>query len=120
MQAKFITLAVVFVFAAMAAFAGQDTASEKPFLTRVEPAKVCMVNEQFMNRQQIPIEVNGKTYYGCCEMCKKALAEKAEKRFAIDPVSKKKIDKGDAVIGADENGNVFYFENEENLKKYKP
>jgi YHS domain-containing protein len=71
-----------------------------------------------MNKEQIPVVVDGKTYYGCCEMCKKALASDASKRAAVDPVSGKKVDKAAAVIGADADGNVKYFESEKNLQKY--
>ncbi len=87
-------------------------------LQRVETQKVCMINEHVFEKDQIPVVVEGRTYYGCCEMCKKALAENADKREAIDPVSGKKVDKAVAVIAADSEGKVFYFENEENLKKY--
>jgi YHS domain-containing protein len=34
-------------------------------------------------------------------------------------VSGKKVDNAKAVIGADADGKVFYFESVENLKKYK-
>lgn len=86
-------------------------------LTKVEPKTVCMVNEMAMGKDQIPVEVDGKTYYGCCEMCKNTLAKDAGKRVAVDPVSGKEVDKAKAVIGAQEDGRVFYFESEDNLKK---
>jgi YHS domain-containing protein len=89
-----------------------------PPLTKVEPKKVCMINERFMNNDQIPVEVNGKTYYGCCAMCKERLANDATKRVAVDPVSGKTVDKAKAVIGAASDGVVVYFESEKNLKKY--
>lgn len=34
---------------------------------------------QFMGREQIPVSVGGKTYFGCCAMCK----EKLEKNEAV-------------------------------------
>jgi len=89
-----------------------------PPLKKVEPKKVCMVNEHFMNHDQIPVEVDGKTYYGCCAMCKERLANDAAKRVAVDPVSGKTVDKAKAVIGAAEDGMVVYFESEKNLAKY--
>jgi YHS domain-containing protein len=89
-----------------------------PPLTKVEAKKVCMINEQFMNRDQIPVEVNGKTYYGCCAMCKDRLTNDASKRVAVDPVSGKTVDKAKAVIGAASDGMVVYFANEKNLKTY--
>ena len=87
-------------------------------LTRVETKTVCMINEHAMGKDQIPIEIEGKTYYGCCEMCKKALAADAAKRVAVDPVSGKQVDKATAVIASQEDGRVFYFENEANLARH--
>lgn len=113
-----IALVTLSLFIAVAAFAGG--AGVHPFgkLTKVEPKTVCMVNEHAMGKDQIPVEVDGKTYYGCCDMCKKALAENAEKRVAEDPISGKKVDKATAVIAAQDDGRVFYFESDETLAKY--
>lgn len=102
---------------ATTAFAADDV---KPSgkLTKVETKTVCMINEHAMGKDQIPVEIEGKTYYGCCEMCKKALAADAAKRSAVDPVTGKKVDKATAVIAAQEDGRVFYFESDETLAKY--
>ncbi len=89
-------------------------------LKKVESKMVCMINNQFMDKEQIPVEVEGKTYYGCCAMCKERLAKDPDSRKAVDPVSHHEVDKAKAVIGADAEGNVQYFENEENLKAYQP
>jgi len=107
---------IIALFVALSAFAGDDIPNGP--LTKVDPKTVCMVNEMAMGKEQIPVEVEGKTYYGCCEMCKKALAENADKRVAKDPVSGKQVDKATAVIAAQEDGRVFYFENDENLAKW--
>jgi len=88
-------------------------------VTRVEEAKkVCMVNNRLFDKDQVPVEIDGKTYYGCCEMCKQALKDKAELRSAVDPVSGKAVDKATAVIGARADGTVLYFENADNLKAF--
>jgi YHS domain-containing protein len=87
-------------------------------LTRVESSLVCMINNQFMGVPQIPVEVEGTTYYGCCEMCKTRLANEPESRSAIDPVSGAKVDKAHSVIGKTDTGAVLYFENEQNLAAY--
>lgn len=102
---------------ATAAFAADDV---KPAgkLTKVEPKTVCMINEHAMGKDQIPVEVEGRTYYGCCDMCKKALASDPSKRSAVDPVSGKKVDKATAVIASQEDGRVFYFESDATLAKY--
>jgi YHS domain-containing protein len=89
-------------------------------LVQVETKYVCMINNQRFDKEQIPVEVSGKTYYGCCEMCKTTLKNKPASRMAIDPVSGKRVDKARAVIGAASDGKVFYFENQENLKRFKP
>lgn len=89
-------------------------------LTEVEGVKVCMVTDQLFVKDQIPVELEGKTYYGCCEMCKGKLKNNPDSRVAIDPVSGNQVDKAQAVIGAAPDGSVYYFESEENLTKFKP
>lgn len=116
MRKRTLLLAALALLLPLAAFA-EDAAMPKGPLTRVEPKTVCMVNEMAMGKDQIPVEVEGRTYYGCCDMCKKALANDASKRTAVDPVSGKTVDKAKAVIAAQEDGRVFYFENDENLAK---
>jgi YHS domain-containing protein len=78
-----------------------------------------MVNNQFMGRAQIPVVVEGKTYFGCCEMCKGRLAKDAAARVASDPVSGKTVDKSSAVIAKEEDGSVHYFENATNLERFR-
>ena len=88
-------------------------------LTRVEkPSEVCMVNDQFMGREQIPTTVSGKTYFGCCAMCKGRLERDSAVRTAKDPVSGNSVDKASAVIGKTASGSVLYFENVSNLEQY--
>jgi YHS domain-containing protein len=88
-------------------------------LTKVEDhKKICMVANKAFAKDQIPIEIEGRTYYGCCNMCKTMLANDATQRAAIDPVSKKSVDKSLAVIGVSSNRAVVYFENEEDLETY--
>ena len=113
------SLIVVFTLLfAVVAFAGSDGVKPTTALKKVETKTVCMINEHAMGKDQIPVEVEGKTYYGCCEMCKKALAADAGKRVAIDPVTGKQVDKATAVIAAQEDGRVFYFESDETLAKH--
>lgn len=86
-------------FAAFSVFAGQPNQA----VTEVESKKVCMVNDTYFGRDQIPVKVASKTYYGCCENCKKTLKDSEKSRVALDPVTKKPVDKAAAVIGADES-----------------
>ncbi|HEY6562591.1 MAG TPA: hypothetical protein VI072_35230 [Polyangiaceae bacterium] len=81
-------------------------------------SQVCMVNNQFMGRAQIPIAVNGKTYYGCCEMCKGRLGNDASARSATDPLTQKPVDKAVAVIAKRPDGAVAYFESEQTFAAY--
>ena len=87
-------------------------------LKKVAPARVCMVNNTVFPKDQIPVKVDGKTYFGCCEMCKGRLATDASLREATDPISGKPVDKAKAVIGAQPDGKVLYFENEKTFSAY--
>lgn len=96
-----------------------DIGNTAPTLSEVESKYVCMINDQIYKKEQIPVEVEGKTYYGCCKMCEAKLKSDPDSRESIDPVSNKKVDKAQSVIGATRDGNVYYFENESNLQKFK-
>lgn len=88
-------------------------------LKRVPTEKVCMINNEFMSKKQIPVEVDGKTYYGCCQACYTALKTNAATRYAVDPVSGNEVDKAKAVIGSRPDGKVFYFESESSFTAYQ-
>lgn len=110
-----VRLALAFV-CVLALGLGIAQAGEK--LQRVEAKKVCMINNQLFAKDQIPVEVEGKTYYGCCEMCKERLAKDVAARTATDPVTGKDVDKATAVIAALEDGSVLYFESEKTFEQY--
>lgn len=81
---------------------------------------VCMVNNAYMGENQMPVPVEGKTYYGCCEMCVERLNEDENSRLGRDPFSGNEVDKSEAyIIISNENGKVEYFESEENFEAYK-
>lgn len=89
-------------------------------MTRVtDPSQVCMVNDQFMGKAQIPVEVEGRTYYGCCAMCKDKLNQQPASRMANDPVTGETVDKAKAVIIQDASGKVQYFASEDTLRRYR-
>ena len=95
------------------------SAQEASVLTRVsEPSKVCMVNNQYMDAEQIPVSVGGKTYFGCCAMCKEKLEKSDAARTALDPVSGARVDKATAVIGRDGSNKVYYFESEATMRRF--
>ena len=87
-------------------------------LQKVQVEQVCMVNDSFGGKPQIPVMVDDKTYYGCCPGCAEKIKNDLSVRIATDPVSGAKVDKAKAVTSADDNGKVFYFENEENFGKF--
>lgn len=95
---------------------GQET-PESGWLKHAEAKHVCMMNDKAFDKEQMAIEIDGKTYYGCCPMCKEMLSNDPAKRAANDPVSGKTVDKATAIIG-EHNGMVYYFENEENFQKF--
>lgn len=85
----------------------------------VPTEEVCMVNDAFMAKKQLLVKHEGKVYYGCCEMCKERIPKDAAVRVAIDPLSKKEVDKASAAIAiTGDQGEVSYFENEENYRTY--
>lgn len=83
-----------------------------------DPSLVCMVNNQFMGRPQIPVQVAGKTYYGCCAMCQARLESDASARTATDPVSQAPVDKATAVIGKTDRGAALYFASRQTFDTY--
>mgnify|MGYP006896870920 CR=1 FL=1 len=81
---------------------------------------VCMVNNAYMGTPQIEVPVNGKTYYGCCEMCVGKLNNDESARMGEDPLSGNMIDKSQAyIVLSSKDGAVSYFESEDSYKKYK-
>ncbi|WP_325145321.1 TRASH domain-containing protein [Oligoflexus sp.] len=102
----------------MALAAGSSQQSQAQPWQKVDNKKVCMVTDMVFPRDQIPVQVGSKTYYGCCENCKATLGKDETVRYAVDPVSGKKVDKATAVIGAGPDGSVAYFENDANLEKF--
>jgi YHS domain-containing protein len=109
------TLVLAETTAEITAEAAPDTG-----LKQVEAKFVCMVNDALFAKEQIPVEVGDNTYYGCCAMCEQRLANDQAIRQATDPVSGATVDKATAIIGASEDGTVYYFENEETFGKYAP
>jgi YHS domain-containing protein len=74
---------VALALPALASEASDDTEA----MEVVDAAYVCMVNDAVYEKKQVQVQVEGKDYYGCCEMCKESLAKDASLRVAVDPVS---------------------------------
>ena len=114
-----ITRRMLVTLAAVLAIVFGSRASYAEPLERVKAPRVCMVNNTLFPKDQIPVAVDGKTYFGCCEMCKGRLATDPTLRQGVDPVSGKPVDKAKAVIGARPDGKVLYFESEKTFAAYK-
>ena len=118
------------VFAAIlvaAVFFGQaDFTSAAPGATEtavVKPAdhsSVCMVTNMVPgDRKMFPVEVDGKTYYGCCPVCVKRLKTERAVRYAVDPVTGREVDKSAAFIVAGPDRKAFYFASSESAAKFR-
>ena len=77
----------------------------------VSNEKVCMVNDRYMVVKQLPVEVDGIIYYGCCENCVAKIQNNiGDVRYGKDPITGDKVDKANAIIVQNKkNGVVFYF-----------
>ncbi|MBI1781688.1 MAG: TRASH domain-containing protein [Sphingobacteriales bacterium] len=89
-------------------------------ITKLLNKQVCMINNRFMNSDQIAVPIENKTYYGCCEGCVKALNEDSTTHYTTDPLSGEQVDKAIAFIigkpGSKED--VLYFKTETNAREY--
>jgi len=75
-------------------------------------------NRYLGERADVPIQVEGKTYRGCCANCAARLGSHPEARVAHDPVTGREVDKGSAVLARDAQNRVYYFESEETLSQF--
>ena len=72
-----------------------------------------------MGKPQIPVEVEGRTYFGCSAMCNEKLEKQFEARTAQDPVTGESVDMAKAVIVKDASGKVRYFAREDTLNRFR-
>lgn len=86
---------------------------------QVDSKYVCMITNKHFASEQMPVSVEGRTYYACCAMCKNQLRDDPTTRTAVDPVSGNKVDKATAVVGVDKAGNVYFFESTKNLNEFR-
>lgn len=109
-----VIIFVVVAFFSTYAYSGVSTG-----LKTVDPEIVCMVNDNVMGKPQIPVEVDGKTYYGCCQNCVGTLKADRSVRFAKDPLTGRMVDKAKAVILEGGSGEALYFESTDAAKLYR-
>lgn len=93
-------------------------AAADPAVFVPERERVCMVQDTVMAVPAVPVTHDGKTYFGCCEMCKGRI-EDDPKRYTLgtDPISGKAVDKATAAL-LSVNGRVLYFESEGNRDRF--
>jgi YHS domain-containing protein len=105
------------VLIAATAYAWSATAAD-PGVFVPERERVCMVQDTVMGVPAVPVTHDGKTYFGCCEMCKGRIASEPQRyTLGTDPVSGKVVDKATASL-LSVNGRVFYFESEGNRDRF--
>lgn len=93
-----------------------EIAAVKPLPTK----QVCMVTNKFMGKEQIPVQVNNKMYYGCCQGCVGTLKNSEEARSATDELTKQKVDKAKAfiIVKPGAQSDVLYFASKQNAATY--
>lgn len=113
----FLSMAVV--FGAAMTFKTKAHAGQESLSGRVEAVEVCMVNDRVMGKPQIPVEYEGKTYYGCCQGCVNRIKNDRAIRYSIDPVTGVEVDKAKAYIVEGLAGEALYFESAQTAKQYR-
>lgn len=87
-------------------------AGAAPTVAIPERSRVCMMQDTVMAAPAIPLQHGGRTYYGCCEMCKKRIEDDPGRyTTARDPLSGVVVDKATALL-LSVDGRVLYFESE--------
>src|SRR5690554_890561 len=80
---------------------------------------VCMVNDEYMGKEQIPVAFGGNTYYGCCNMCVERIPNDELVRKAADPLTGEEVDKANAyIVLMNETGEVAYFSSKSNYEAF--
>ena len=115
---KRLLLVTAFVIIGALWFSSSVRAETSVEQYKVEPGIVCMVNDRVMGKPQIPVVVEGKTYYGCCQNCVGKLKGDASIRYAKDPVTGAMVDKSKAFILESPTGDALYFESAVTAQKF--
>ena len=110
---RLIGLVVAGLLVSLAAAAAEEKVKQ------VDSKYVCMITKKHFQTEQMQVSVEGRTYYACCDMCKTQLSDDPSTRSDVDPVSGNKVDKATAIVGVDKAGNAYFFENVQNLERFR-
>ena len=113
-----LKISVLIISGLLVLHAYSEANAKRVQLNPVEPKLVCMINDEVMGKDQIPVPFEGKVYYGCCEGCVERLKTDRSARFAKDPHTGKEVDKAKAVIIEGKDGAALYFETKDTAKQY--
>jgi YHS domain-containing protein len=83
--------------------------------------KVCMYGDDIKFKVIRPVNIEGKTYWACCNKCEAKLKRNLNDCLnTIDPYSNEKISKADAVIvqNPEKKGKVLFFKSYNNYEKH--
>lgn len=94
------------------------SASPDAWLSRVDMSKVNMVTNRVADKALSAVTVDGSTYYVPNKDYEAAFNMNLSLRFAVDPITSKRIDKSEALVLADSEGRVFYFESEKTYRDF--
>src|SRR5262252_5525237 len=74
---------------------GAESGARASALVRItDPANTCMLSNRYLGeKQNVPVTVGDKTYFGCCANCAARIGGHEEARTATDPVSGHVVDK---------------------------
>lgn len=86
----------------------------------VRPEQVCMAHDRLHSHPVKVVLPDSRTYYSCSDESTEQLRQHDSVRVAKDPISGVTVDKATALLGASPHKDVFYFENEENLRNFFP
>lgn len=87
----------------------------------ISHSKVCMVDDIYQgDYPTLPIPILNTTYFGCDHKATRDLLAKPELRVAIDPITKRTVDKALGIIAIDpkRDGKVLYFESMVTFSQY--
>lgn len=115
---RLIKYGLILFILPLAIWALIETGRKDAGLTRIASSHTCMGSNQAQEKAQNYAIIDGRPYYGCTDMCIANLRQNPGFRYGLDPVSGKKVDKARAIVGTRKNGQLLYFEKEENFLSY--